>query len=181
MLQQRRDGPRWCHFFVFCFFFLISLFVFFFQVGIVICCPAGSLFEKTKQNKKTLSFSVFKRRLLLQRVRVASRVVSTCIGWQGRARCGRMNAERTEPSQGFVKSSRHLPNCMLVDDPPWHRFHSFLYDSILDSPGAAWKTQRANFSTPPVDREHMATKTGASHFPVGLLGSRFEHSRFHLI
>lgn len=95
------------------------------------------------------------------------------VGWRRRARCGRMNAERTEPSQGFVNSSRHLTNCMLVVDPPWHRFPSFSYDGILASPGAAWKMQRDDFSTPPIDREHMATKTGASHFRIGLLGSRF--------
>lgn len=118
----------------------------------MICCLAGSLF------KKTMNLFMFKRRQLLGgcRVPVVSRQPACySIGWRWFARCGRIKGERTELTQGFVKSSCHLTNCMLVDDQPWHRFHSFLYYSVLDSPVSGWKMHRSNFSTPPVDREHM--------------------------
>lgn len=134
---------------------------------------------------------MFKRRQLLRGcgVPVVSRQPACySIGWRWFARCGRMNGERTELTQGFVKSSCHLTNCMLVDDQPWHRFHSFLYYSVLDSPVAGWKDAQVQFfytasrlRAYAARRRHpntMATKTGASHFHIGLLGSLFEQGLF---
>lgn len=112
----------------------------------MICFPAGSLLKKT--NKELFSFQAASAPAAAAGCRLyrVKRPASSAAG-DGLHVADGGNGER---SRGFGKSSRHLTDCMLVDDRAGHRFDSFLYYSVLDSPVAWCKMQRFHFSTPPV-------------------------------